>query len=43
MEGWETVYDESSCPEKAGLAVLVSDNVDFSAKTNTGDEALYLL
>ena len=38
MEGWRTIYHATGCQKKAGVAILISDKLDFKLKAITRDE-----
>ena len=44
MRGWKKIFHANGNQQKAGLAILVSDNIDFQIKTITRDkEGHYLM
>ena len=38
IRGWRTIYHANGQQKKAGVAILISDNLDFKIKTVTRDE-----
>ena len=38
MRGWKKIFYANGNQEKAGVAILISDNIDFKTKTITRDE-----
>ena len=38
MRGWEKIYHANGHQKKAGVAILVSDELDFQPKTTIRDE-----
>ena len=38
MKGWEKIFHANGNQKKAGVAVLVSDKIDFKIKTVTRDK-----
>ena len=38
VRGWTTIYHANGQQKKAGVAILISDNLDFKIKTVTRDE-----
>ena len=38
MKGWRTIYHVHGHQKKAGVAVFISDKLDFKPKTVTRDE-----
>ena len=38
MKGWKKIFHENGIQKKAGVAILVSDKVDFKIKTFTRDK-----
>ncbi len=38
MRGWKKVFHANGNQKKAGVAILVSDKIDFKIKTITRDE-----
>ena len=38
MRGWKTIYHANGCQTKDGVAILISDKLDFKPKTVTKDE-----
>ena len=44
MRGWRTIYHANGQQEKAGVAILISDNLDFEIKTVSRDaEGHYII
>ena len=41
---WRNTYHANGCQKKAGMAILISDKIDFKTKTVTRDkEGLYII
>ena len=38
MRGWRTIYHATGSQKKAGIAILISDKLDFKLKAVTRDE-----
>ena len=38
VRGWRTIYHATGSQKKAGVAILLSDKIDFKLKTVTRDE-----
>ena len=38
VRGWRTIYHATGSQKKAGVAILISDKLDFKLKTVTRDE-----
>ena len=38
VRGWRTIYHANGQQKKSGVAILISDNLDFKIKTVTRDE-----
>ena len=38
MRGWKKIFHANGNPKKAGVAILISDIIDFKIKTITGDK-----
>ena len=38
MRGWKKIFHENGNQKKAGVAILISDQIDFKAKTITRDK-----
>ena len=38
MRGWRTIYHATGNPKRAGVAILISDTLDFKLKAVTRDE-----
>ena len=38
IRGWRTIYHANGQQKKAGVAILISDNLDFKIKVVTRDE-----
>ena len=38
MRGWKTIYHSNGHQKKAGVAILISDKLDFKPKTKIRDE-----
>ena len=38
MRGWKTIYHATGSQKKAGVAILISDKLDFQLKAVTRDE-----
>ena len=38
MKGWKKIFHANGNQKKAGVAILVSDNLDFKIKTVTRDK-----
>ena len=38
MRGWKKIFHASGNQKKAGVAILISDKIDFKIKTITGDK-----
>ena len=38
MKGWKTIYHANGHQKKAGVAILISDQIDFKPKTILRDE-----
>ena len=38
MRGWRTIYHATRSQKKAGIAILISDKLDFKLKAVTRDE-----
>ena len=38
MRGWKTIYHATGSEGKAGVAILISDKLDFKLKVVTRDE-----
>ena len=38
VRGWGTIYHANDCQKKAGVAILISDKLDFKIRTVTSDE-----
>ena len=38
MRGWKKIFHEKGNQKKAGVAILISDKIDFKIKTITGDK-----
>ena len=43
VRGWRTIYHANGGQKKAGVATLISDNLDFKIKTVTRDEGYYII
>ena len=43
VRGWRTIYHANGRQKKAGVATLISDNLDFKIKTVTRDEEGYYI
>ena len=37
MRGWKKISDANGNQKKAGVAILISDKIDFKIKNVTGD------
>ena len=43
MRGWKTIYHANGHRKKAGVAILISDKLDFKSKTiMRGEEGHYI-
>ena len=38
MRGWKKIFHANANQKKAGVAILISDKIDFKIKTITGDK-----
>jgi len=38
VRGWRNIYHANGCEKKVGVAVLISDKIDFKTKTVTRDK-----
>ena len=38
MRGWKKIFHANGNQKKAGVAILISDKIDFKIKTITGDK-----
>jgi len=38
VRGWTNIYHANGCQKKAGVAILISDKVNFKTKTITRDK-----
>ena len=38
VRGWEKIFHANGSPKKAGVAILISDKIDFKTKTITRDK-----
>ena len=38
MRGWKKIFHENGNQKKAGVAILISDQIDFKTKTITRDK-----
>jgi hypothetical protein len=38
MKGWKMIYQANGPPKQAGIAILISDKVDFKLKLIKQDE-----
>ena len=38
MRGWKKIFHANGNQKKAGVAILISDKIDFNIKTNTRDK-----
>ena len=38
IRGWRAIYHATGCQKKAGVTILIPDNLDFKIKTVTRDE-----
>ena len=43
MRGWKKIADASVNQKKAGVAILISDKIDFKIKTITRDKGHYIM
>ena len=43
MRGWKKVFHANGNQKKAGVAILISDKIDFKIKTVTKDKELYIM
>ena len=43
VRGWKTIYHVSVCQKKAGIAILISDILDFKIKIVTDKEGHYII
>ena len=43
MRGWRTSYHANGSQKKAGVAILISDKLDFKSKAVTRDEELHYI
>ena len=41
MRGWKKIFHENGNQKKAGVAILISDKIDFKIKTITRDKEGY--
>ena len=38
VKGWKTIFHANGNQKKAGIAILISDKIDFKIKTTTRDK-----
>ena len=38
VRGWKNIFQANGNQKKAGVAILISDKIDFKIKTTTGDK-----
>ena len=43
MKGWKKIFHANGNQKKAGVAILVSDKIDFKIKTVSRDEGHYIM
>ena len=43
MRGWKKLFHTNGNQKKAGVAILISDKIDFKIKTVTGDKEGYYI
>ena len=43
MRGWRNIYHANGCQEKAGVAILILDKIDFKIKTLAKDKEKYYI
>lgn len=41
MRGWRTIYHANGCQRKAGVAILISDKLEYKPKTDKRRRVLY--
>ena len=43
MRGWKKIFHANGNQKKAGVAILISDQIDFKIKTITRDKGHYIM
>ena len=43
LKGWKKIFHENGNQKKAGIAILISDNIDFKTKTITRDKEVHYI
>ena len=43
MRGWKKIFHANGNQKKAGVAILISNKIDFKIKTITGDKGYYIM
>ena len=43
MRGWKKIFHANGNQKKAGVAILISNKIDFKIKTITGDKGHYIM